>query len=357
MFLAWKEIWYSKGRYSLIIGIIFLISYLVFFLTGLAYGLAQDGRLAADKWEATGIILSKESDNNLNLSQFSDQDFKDVSATNKAILLQKASIAQLQEKPHTKANVSLFGINRQQFIAPNITKGEMFKNDHEVVISNRLAKQSHFKLHNKFKLTGSNEVFTIVGMTNDAMFNVAPVIYMSQAAFNNVFGTTNSPNINAIVVRDKDHKLNNIKIKNDKLEAYTMPAFINNLPGYSAQVMTFELMIGSLIIISAVILGIFIYILTIQKKHIFGVMKVQGISSGFIAKSVIMQTFILSLIGVLLGACLTMITQMFLPAAMPFNMNSFFYISISLLMVIFAVAGSLFSIRSIVKIDPLDALS
>lgn len=158
-------------------------------------------------------------------------------------------------------------------------------------------------------------------------------------------------------MRDKDHKLNNIKIKNDKLEAYTMPAFINNLPGYSAQVMTFELMIGSLIIISAVILGIFIYILTIQKKHIFGVMKVQGISSGFIAKSVIMQTFILSLIGVLLGACLTMITQMFLPAAMPFNMNSFFYISISLLMVIFAVAGSLFSIRSIVKIDPLDALS
>lgn len=33
-----------------------LVSYLVFFLVGLAYGLAQDNRTSVDKWDADGII-------------------------------------------------------------------------------------------------------------------------------------------------------------------------------------------------------------------------------------------------------------------------------------------------------------
>lgn len=42
MFLALNEIMHSKLRYALVAGVMFLIAYLVFFLTGLAYGLAQD---------------------------------------------------------------------------------------------------------------------------------------------------------------------------------------------------------------------------------------------------------------------------------------------------------------------------
>ena len=42
MFLAINEIKQSKLRYTIVIGVMFLISYLVFFLSGLAYGLAQE---------------------------------------------------------------------------------------------------------------------------------------------------------------------------------------------------------------------------------------------------------------------------------------------------------------------------
>lgn len=357
MFLAWKEIKHSKGRYALIIGIIFLISYLTFFLTGLAYGLAQDGRLAVDKWDATGIVLTKESDNNLNLSQFNADKINNISANKKATLIEQSSIAELDNKPSTKTNVSLFGINKSQFITPNITKGHLWKNDDEVVISNKLAENYQYRIGDKIKLTGSSKKLKIVGITDNAMFNVSPVIYMSTNALNDVSSKAGNPNINAIVVKQNNNKLNSIKVNDKNLKVYSMSDFINNLPGYSAQVMTFELMIGSLIIIAAVILGIFIYILTIQKKHIFGVMKVQGISSNFISRSVVLQTLILSIIGVALGAGLILLTQMVLPQTMPFRMNSFFYIGISALMILFATIGSLFSIRSIIKIDPLDALA
>ncbi len=42
MFLAIKEIRYSKLRYGLIIGIMFLIAYVVFMLSGLANGLSEE---------------------------------------------------------------------------------------------------------------------------------------------------------------------------------------------------------------------------------------------------------------------------------------------------------------------------
>ncbi|CYX07414.1 ABC transporter permease [Streptococcus suis] len=50
MFLAIEEMRQNKLRYGLILGLLILISYLVFFLTGLAYGLMQENRTAVDKW-------------------------------------------------------------------------------------------------------------------------------------------------------------------------------------------------------------------------------------------------------------------------------------------------------------------
>lgn len=76
----------------------------------------------------------------------------------------------------------------------------------------------------------------------------------------------------------------------NNLKSYTVDNYISTLPGYTAQVLTFSIMIIFLIIITAFVLGIFIYVLTIQKTSMFGVMKAQGISNLYIGGSVIIQT-------------------------------------------------------------------
>lgn len=55
MFLALKEIRHEKLRYGLIIGMIVLVSYLVFVLSGLAYGLAQQNTQAISSWNASKV--------------------------------------------------------------------------------------------------------------------------------------------------------------------------------------------------------------------------------------------------------------------------------------------------------------
>lgn len=353
MFLAINEIRHSKLRYALVTGVMFLIAYLVFFLTGLAYGLAQDNRMAVDKWEADQILLTEEANDNLNMSMLPRSLYDEVDAPEKAVLAQTAGVV-TKEDNGEKVDVTFFGIDPDQFLAPNITDGEMFASDDEAVADSSIEEEYGISIGDTIKLAGSDKKLKIVGFTGNARFSVAPVLYTSIGAYQEIRfekeDDSENARINAIVTRGK------IKEVPDDLVATDISKFINELPGYNAQVLTFGFMIGFLIVIAAIVIGIFIYVLTMQKSEIFGVMKAQGISSRYIAFSVIAQTFLLATSGVLIGGLATIGTALVLPAAVPFQINLLFFASISVMMILIAMLGAFFSVRTIVKIDPLKAI-
>lgn len=353
MFLAINEIRHSKLRYALVTGVMFLIAYLVFFLTGLAYGLAQDNRMAVDKWEADQILLTEEANDNLNMSMPPRSLYDEVDAPEKAVLAQTAGVV-TKEDNGEKVDVTFFGIDPDQFLAPNITDGEMFASDDEAVADSSIEEEYGISIGDTIKLAGSDKKLKIVGFTDNARFSVAPVLYTSIGAYQEIRfekeDDSENARINAIVTRGK------IKEVPDDLVATDISKFINELPGYNAQVLTFGFMIGFLIVIAAIVIGIFIYVLTMQKSEIFGVMKAQGISSRYIAFSVIAQTFLLATSGVLIGGLATIGTALVLPAAVPFQINLLFFASISVMMILIAMLGAFFSVRTIVKIDPLKAI-
>ncbi|MUN73188.1 ABC transporter permease [Enterococcus casseliflavus] len=353
MFLAINEIRHSKLRYALVTGVMFLIAYLVFFLTGLAYGLAQDNRMAVDKWEADQILLTEEANDNLNMSMLPRSLYDEVDGPEKAVLAQTAGVV-TKEDNGEKVDVTFFGIDPDQFLAPNITDGEMFASDDEAVADSSIEEEYGISIGDTIKLAGSDKKLKIVGFTDNARFSVAPVLYTSIGAYQEIRfekeDDSENARINAIVTRGK------IKEVPDDLVATDIRKFINELPGYNAQVLTFGFMIGFLIVIAAIVIGIFIYVLTMQKSEIFGVMKAQGISSRYIAFSVIAQTFLLATSGVLIGGLATIGTALVLPAAVPFQINLLFFASISVMMILIAMLGAFFSVRTIVKIDPLKAI-
>ena len=331
----------------------FLIAYLVFFLTGLAYGLAQDNRMAVDKWEADQILLTEEANDNLNMSMLPRSLYDEVDAPEKAVLAQTAGVV-TKEDNGEKVDVTFFGIDPDQFLAPNITDGEMFASDDEAVADSSIEEEYGISIGDTIKLAGSDKKLKIVCFTDNARFSVAPVLYTSIGAYQEIRfekeDDSENARINAIVTRGK------IKEVPDDLVATDISKFINELPGYNAQVLTFGFMIGFLIVIAAIVIGIFIYVLTMQKSEIFGVMKAQGISSRYIAFSVIAQTFLLATSGVLIGGLATIGTALVLPAAVPFQINLLFFASISVMMILIAMLGAFFSVRTIVKIDPLKAI-
>ena len=355
MFLALNEIMHSKLRYALVAGVMFLIAYLVFFLTGLAYGLAQDNRTAVDKWEADSIVLSKDANSNLGMSMITKKTAEEVEGGKVAYLAQTPGVVTSKDSTEEgKINVSFFGIDKDQFIMPNLVEGKAFNNDDEAIGDISLKEEYGLAVGDTVKLSGSDKTFKLTGFTDHAKFNVSPVLYTTINAYQQIRfekeDTSENARINAIVVRGKINDLP------EDLEQIKISKFINELPGYNAQVLTFGFMIGFLIVIAAIVIGIFIYVLTMQKINIIGVMKAQGITGGFIARSVVAQTFILSFVGILLGLVGTVGTSLVLPDAVPFQSNWLFFGVISLLMLVVAVLGALFSVRTIVKIDPLKAI-
>ncbi|MCM3088456.1 ABC transporter permease [Bhargavaea ginsengi] len=374
MFLAWREIRQNKLRFALVTAVLLLVSYLVFFLSGLASGLAGLNREAVDKWQADGIYLTAESDKSLNQSMMESDLADEIEADETAVLAQTNLIA---DNGDVKSGVALFGIRPDEFIMPEPTEGEEFSEEFEVIASDSL-KEEGFSVGDELELSGSDETLTITGFTDEARFNAAPVLYMDLEDFEKVrpgasaMSTQETPEgppaegsqgpvaeevdqpdmVNAIVV--KGGQPNDVP---DDLEYIESEIFIENLPGYTEQNLTLTFMIYFLFAISAAVVAIFLYVLTVQKISMFGVMKAQGISSGYLSRSVIAQTFILAVIGVLIGFGLTVLTGQFLPAAVPVSFDYGMMAIYGAVLIAVAVLGALVSVWTIVKIDPLEAIS
>ncbi|MFL8888730.1 ABC transporter permease [Helcococcus kunzii] len=390
MFLALKEMKKEKGRFILIIGIVILISYLVFFLTGLAYGLAKDNTTAVENWNADKIVLKAGTNSNLASSMMEKEaieDFKDyeISPINlsRAVAYKNGS-----ETDKNTIDLVLVGLDKGSKAYPKIIEGNEAKNKNQVIASISLKKEDNVQIGDKLVLSLNDKEYEIVGFTEESKYNVGSVIYteLYEASSTNMMFTENEKDANQNKAEEKNgEKPNNSKAQdadtvskatntvpervagilihgqndlksNEKYDVITMDDFIKELPGYIAQVLTFGLMIGFLILISTIVLGVFMYIITIQKKQTFGIMKVQGISNKYIANSVITQTYLVSLIGVLMGLGLTLISELLLPQTVPFKSNYIFYLIIAVLIVVISMFGAIFSVRGVTKVDPLEVL-
>ena len=358
MFLAIEEMRQNKLRYGLILGLLILIFYLVFFLTGLAYGLMQENKTAVDKWQADYVLLNSESNRLITASKIDTALLDQVDAGDKALIRQQAGVAYVDKDAATdeKEKVNIFAVETDSFIVPNIVEGRLYEKTGEVVVDKTLSEVEDFGIGDQIYLSGSDEKVTIVGYTDNAYFGVAPVVYMGFDAFSELMQTdkqqaATSSLASAIVIRG------DVSSVPDELEKVAIADFIEYLPGYKAQNITFGFMIGFLVVISAIVIGIFIFVLTTQKSPIFGLMKIQGLSNGYISGSVLAQTFLLAGLGTVVGLAGTYLSSLVLPSAVPFENNWTFYIVIGLALVIFALLGASFSVRSIFKVDPLQNLS
>lgn len=348
MFLAWNEIRRNKLKFGLIIGVLTMISYLLFLLSGLANGLINMNKEGIDKWQADAIVLNKDANQTVQQSVFNKKDIENK-YKKQATLKQTGEIV---SNGHQKDNVLVFGVEKSSFLVPSLIEGHKAIKDNEVLADETL-KNKGFKIGDTLSLSQSDEKLHIVGFTESAKYNASPVIFTNDATIAKINPRLTGDKINAVVVRDtnwKDKKLN------QELEAVSINDFIENLPGYKPQNLTLNFMISFLFVISATVIGIFLYVMTLQKTSLFGILKAQGFTNGYLANVVISQTLILALFGTAFGLLLTGVTGAFLPDAVPVKFDVLTLLVFAIVLMIVSVLGSLFSILTIRKIDPLKAI-
>lgn len=357
MFLAINEIKHAKLRYGMITSLLFLISYLVFFLAGLANGLAQLNRSAIDNWGDVTVLLANDATQTLNLSSIEKQVAQEVQGDQTAYLSILPTVIWEGENPEEEDKIksTLFAVDSDSFIVPKVIDGRLMKEVQEVVISKRLADEEGLEIGDVLYLSKSSSTLKIVGIAEEASYNVSPVIYASHETYNLLVserGPQAETTFNAVLVKGELSSY-----PKDTLEKLTISEFINKIPGYGAQVLTFGFMIGFLVLISTIVIGIFMYVFTMQKTQIFGVMKTQGVPISYIGRSILVQTFLLVGLGVVLSMVGTWLSALALPIKVPFQIDWLFNGLVSIALIVFSMLGSLFSVRIVAGIDPLKTIN
>ncbi|EGP4715828.1 ABC transporter permease [Enterococcus faecium] len=349
MYLAIKEILHNKLRYSLVLVTVFLISFMVFFMTSLVIGLVRDNRTAADNWDSTGVVLSKYANKNLTASFITEDNYKDKLSDDAVPLGYMFAVTNLKNDD-TTVNISIFAQNWNSFIAPKLIEGHYPESKNEVIIDQSM-ENYNIKMGDQIQLNGSTDEYKVVGITNDSKFFTVPVIYTDLSTYWKLQHTDKTTKtISAIVLN------NDVDVSGEGLVQVTEQDMISNIPGYTPEVNVFMGMIIALVVITCLVVGIFIYIIMIQKLGLYGIMRAQGIQSKTIIWSLFCQIFVLSGMGVLMALIGVWAVKFVLPATLFFYPSWLAYSLLGLAIIIMALLGGLISLPKILKIDPIEAI-
>ncbi|WP_412989892.1 ABC transporter permease [Pediococcus siamensis] len=365
MFLAYKEMRYAKLRFILIIGIMVLVAYVVFMLSGLASGLANGHKKAIADWHSQTVVLSADSNKVASASILKQADLARVHAggAKKAAVGIFSSAIQKQGS-HKRTNMTVFGAKATAFVVPKVISGRRYRNAHEIIVSKNLSEENHYRLGDEVRLGSLHHKFKIVGITKATTYAVAPVAYANLNAFTKLkyggqpFQSDREKPINLIAVKTKTPKKVRITTTaaDTKVTKMSSATLIQNLPGFSAEKITLNTMIDFLFVVVAAIVGIFLYVMTLQKTALFGVLKAQGIKTAYLVVSVVSQALMVGVIGVALAFCLSYLTSLILPAAMPFSLDGVQWLIDGGILILVSILGGLFSVRTVTKVDPIKAI-
>lgn len=357
MFLAIRELLYSKLRYFLIVLIIFLLSFLVLFVSGLAQGLAYDNASAILNMddEANYFVIDDEAEMQLTRSLIDEEDQQMVYNNVDQAELLGIHQGTIQGNGEQQADVSKFHVDQDSALFPEITEGEAPSEPGEV-LANETLQEEGFGVGDEFLEETTGETFTITGMTTNQNYSHTPVVYVTEEDWLEMGGEEEML-ASALVLPDiGEETASTLNSQLTNSEVVTIQDSLSGIPGYSAEQASLWMMVVFLFIISAFVIAAFFYVITIQKLTQFGILKAIGAKVSNLANAILVQAGIISIGSVALGIVATFLVSALLPAGMPFMLTFNLVASLAGIFIAVAILGSLLSLYKVKKVDALEAI-
>jgi putative ABC transport system permease protein len=128
-------------------------------------------------------------------------------------------------------------------------------------------------------------------------------------------------------------------------------------PGYTAELTTVQMIQWFLYAISALVVGAFFTVVTIQRRQEIAVMRAMGASTGYLLRDSMAQSVILLLVATALGMGVGLLLGASLSAsAMPFTLDPSAVAVAGAFLVLLGLVGAAFGVLRVTRVDPLTAL-
>ncbi|MGW0486017.1 FtsX-like permease family protein [Nonomuraea sp. NPDC003214] len=351
MFVALRDLRFAKGRFALMGAVVFLITLLVTMLSGLTAGLAQENISAVENLPADHIVFASGDKPAFADSRITDRTWKNwqkVSGVTAERL--GVSMSRLTFGNDQSTGAALFGVQPGGELAQGrpVSTGK-------VVLSAALATDSGLKAGNTVRISGKD--FIVAGIGGDASYSHTPVAWIGIDDWE-WMGRQAGADTVATVLTLRTSEATELSVADTKLGTTTVP--LPDAPAaigsFSSENGSLQLMRGFLFAISALVIGAFFTVWTIQRRGDVAVLKALGASAGYLLRDALAQAVIVLLLGAGAGGAVGAALGALAEGTVPFVLSVTTTVVPVAVMILLGAAGAALAIRKITSVDPLIAL-
>lgn len=359
MFVAWRDLRFAKGRFALMGSVVLLITLLVGLLSGLTAGLARENISAVTGLPATTRLAfaapagdQKVSFTNSQVPEKAWQGWREQPGVTSA---QPLGIRTTNAVAGDRAAaVSAFGVDPAGPLPPPDTG----LGQGRAVLTEKAAKElGGLTAGAKVKI-GPVEM-TVAAVSGTAAYSHTPVVWMDLGDWQRVGNPGTSLDTLATVVAldgkaDVDWAGGG---KATATEAQTIDGALSAIGSYTSENGSLQLMRGFLFAISALVIGAFFTVWTIQRSGDIAVLKALGASTAYLLKDALGQAVVMLALGTGAGTALAAgFGALISGGAVPFVLDAATVLVPAAVMIALGALGAALSIRRITAVDPLTAL-
>jgi len=353
VFVAIRDLRFAKGRFALMGSVVTLITLLVVLLSGLTAGLGRGNTSAITGLPADHLVFSAPGAGQK--LAFTD------STIGPSVLEQWARVPGVRRaEPVTVAmtrasvgdrttGVAAFAVRPGSTLAPQVGAGE-------VVLSTKAA--SLLRVSAGHRIDVSGQPVTVALVSGNDEFSHAPVIWTATA---NAPPSSQQPGTATFLALSTDDGAD-LAAADQQLGTLTLTPrkSLSAIGSYTSENGSLQLMRVLLFAISALVIGAFFTVWTVQRSGEIAILKALGASTGYLLKDALGQALALLTLGTALGTAIAAgigagITAL-AGTAVPFELNLPTLLLPALVMVALGLTGAAVSLRTVTTVDPLSAL-
>ncbi len=354
MFVAWRDLRFAKGRFALMGIVVVLMTLMVTLISGLTAGLARGSTSAITGLAADHVAFAapaggqSPSFTESSVAKQQWQRWAQVPGVTAADPL-GISTSKATTSGGTSAAVSAFGSTPAAGLAPDA--GQLGAG--KVVLSSGAA--DDLSAHPGQRITLSGQTLRVTGVAGDASFNHTPVAWMSLGDWQQATRATGQATVVALTTNgDADLAAADSRLHTDTV---TRSAATSAIGSYTSENGSLQLMRGLLFAISALVIGAFFTVWTIQRSRDIAVLKALGATTRYLLRDALGQALVLLVGGTAIGTGIAAGVGALAAGSVPFVLSLATVLLPAVVVVLLGAAGSALSVRRITSVDPLIALS
>ena len=283
------EIRRRKVQFALIALVVTLISYLVLMINGLGVGLNELAGSALKSWDADAIAYSDQSGLSVIRSELSDEAVQRIGSSQNveewAALGYVA--ANYRDADGVINSAAFIGYDPGTIGEPTVTDGRVLVagEGNQLLADKSFLKAAGLKIGDRVEVSQrlTQREFTIAGEIDEGAFFFQPAVYVLRSTWQEMKYGSSTGVPSASIVLLKGDRLPGTESAGfevvDKTTAFA------NIEGVSGQQSTVTALRWFGYIIGALVIGVFFYVLTIQKVPQIGVLKAIGASDVYVFSS------------------------------------------------------------------------